>query len=262
MEDNSKQGKPVVTVYPAGSDDKSQSGELMEKAAGVATVAGLTALAIASGDADDLEDVESLLDDDAVAELDLEEGVENAETKLEDVPIDLGTWFLAGVITLFAMACLFWVTTASWFTSGNEVKPEPMPSMSTRQLTEVYTEVSEALSKLSSADMPVNNRGVDYQMLSMTGMAQRLPEGWRSSFVLGEDGKLEMVRVALPEAQAKSRDLIRHCNAMQNENERLAREKAPMRFSTCTPRRYVMITATEEMQNRQFSPAVKVVKDL
>ena len=134
--------------------------------------------------------------------------------------------------------------------------------MSTRQLTEVYTEVSEALSKLSSADMPVNNRGVDYQMLSMTGMAQRLPEGWRSSFVLGEDGKLEMVRVALPEAQAKSRDLIRHCNAMQNENERLAREKAPMRFSTCTPRRYVMVTATEEMQNRQFSPAVKVVKDL
>lgn len=110
--------------------------------------------------------------------------------------------------------------------------------------------------------MPVNNRGVDYQMLSMTGMAQRLPEGWRASFVLSENGELEMVRVALPEAQAKSRDLIRHCNAMQNENKRLAREKALMRFSICTPRRYVIITATEEMQNRQWSPAVKVVRDL
>ena len=47
MEDNSKQGKPVVTVYPAGSDDKSQPGELVKKAAGVAPVA------IASGDDDD-----------------------------------------------------------------------------------------------------------------------------------------------------------------------------------------------------------------
>lgn len=260
MEDNSKQGKPVVTVYPAGSDDKSQSGELIKKAAGVAAVAGLTALAIASGDADDLEDIESLLDDDVDA--DLEEGVENAGEEPEEPTVDLGSLLWVGGLTLFAAMCLFWTAITGWFTPGNEVKPEPMPSMSTRQLTEVYTEVSEAMSKLSSADMPVNNRGVDYQMLSMTGMAQRLPEGWRSSFVLGEDGKLEMVRVALPEAQAKSRDLIRHCNAMQNENERLAREKAPMRFSTCTPRRYVMVTATEEMQNRQFSPAVKVVKDL
>ena len=37
MEDNSKQGKPVVTVYPAGSDDKSQPGELVKKGGGSRT---------------------------------------------------------------------------------------------------------------------------------------------------------------------------------------------------------------------------------
>lgn len=93
---------------------------------GVVMVVGLIVLVIVFGDVDDLEDVELLLDDDVVVELDLEEGVENVEIKLEDVFIDLGIWFLVGVIILFVMVCLFWVMIVSWFIFGNEVKLEFM----------------------------------------------------------------------------------------------------------------------------------------
>ena len=112
MEDNSKQGKPVVTVYPAGSDDKSQPGELVKKAAGVAPVA------IASGDDDDLEGIDKTVD------------------------------FVAGVLVsrmaLFTVMSLLFAVVAVRVYPDNEVKKESIPSMSTRQLAEVYTEVSEA----------------------------------------------------------------------------------------------------------------------